>query len=346
MAQITEEQFRQQLKSGAFSRVYLIFGAESALVVRYAAQLESRVRPKANSEFNLHRISGDAGVDSIAEAVETLPMMDSGTCVVVNNYDPEAASASDTKKLAQLLADLPDYCVLIFRAASLTVPAKKTAKWKAFIQAVAAAGSVLELPARTDAELIRFMNAFAQRRGCTMNAAAARELIERCGHSWERLQNEMEKLCAWTQSGEIGRDAVEAVSAPVPETAAYRMANALIAGNYDAAYRQLDTLLFQREEPVMLLGALISAYVDLYRARAAADSGEPVASLAEPFRYGKMEFKLKNAARDCRRYSLPQLRRCLDILDEADRALKSSRTDSRIVLEKMMAQLMCAAMER
>ena len=101
-----------------------------------------------------------------------------------------------------------------------------------------------------------------------------------------------------------------------------------------------DTLLFQREEPVMLLGAIASAYVDLYRARAAADSGESAMALGPVFDYGRMEFKLRNAARDCRRYTLAQLRRCLDALADADAALKGSRTPPRVVLEKMMAELM------
>ena len=55
---------------------------------------------------------------------------------------------------------------------------------------------------------------------------------------------------------------------------------------------------------------------------------------------------MKNAARDCRRYSLKQLRSCLRVIEEADHALKRSRTDSRVVLEKCMAQLVQIAAER
>lgn len=346
MAQLTEELFRQQLKKGELAPVYVIHGAESALVIRYAAQLEEKARPEDFPEFNLHRLGGDASVDEIAEAVETLPMISERTCVVVSNYDPDGASAADTKKMEQLLDDLPPHCTLIFRQASIAMNPKKPAKWKAFLKAAAKAGHVLEVPRRTEGDIVRYLTAFAQKRGCTMDAATARYLIGQCGLNWELLQNEMEKLCAWTQSGSITREAIDIVSVTVSETAAYRMANSLIAGNYDQAYRQLDQLLFQREEPVMLLGALSSAYVDLYRARAAIDSGVQPVTLAKSFDYGNMEFKLKNAARDCRKYTSDQLRQCLEVLAQADEALKSSRTDPRVILEKCMAQMMLIASER
>lgn len=346
MAQITEDAFRKQLKTQSFSRVYVIYGAESALVIRYAQQLENQVKPQQFPEFNLHRINGDDGVDVIAEAVETLPMMEERSCVVVMNYDPDAANAAETKKMEQLLSDLPPYCTLIFRMGSVSMNPKKATKWKAFLKAAAASGSVLELPKRTEAELIRFLSAYAQRLGCTMDGAAARYLIAQCGRDWELLQNEMEKLCAWTNGGPISRAEIDAISAPVPETAAYKMAGSMIAGDFDRAYRQLDMMLFQREEPVMLLGAISSAYVDVYRARAAVDSGENVLALAPVFDYRGMDFKLKNAARDCRRFTLEQLRRCLDRLSEADAALKGSRTDPRVVLEKVIAQLMWIANDR
>ena len=339
MAQITEEVFRQQLKNGDLAPMYVIYGAESALVVRYATQLEEKAAPADFPEFNLHRLDADASVDMIAEAVETLPMMSDRTCVVVSNYDPDAQNAAETAKMEQLLADLPPHCTLIFREASVAANGKKASKWKGFLKAAATAGAVLELPRRTEAELLRYLSAFAQKRDCSMDTATAKYLLAQCGRNWELLQNEMEKLCAWTKNGPITREAIDTVSVTVSDTAGYRMANALIMGDNDSAFRQLDQLLFQREEPVMLLGALSSAYVDLYRARAAIDSGEPPMALVKVFDYKGLDFKMKNAARDCKRYSLARLRRCLDVLAEADAALKGSHTDPRVVLEKCMAQL-------
>lgn len=47
------------------------------------------------------------------------------------------------------------------------------------------------------------------------------------------------------------------------------MADDVINGRGDRAFRKLDTLFCQREEPINILYALSSAYVDAYRMRVA-----------------------------------------------------------------------------
>ena len=68
-------------------------------------------------------------------------------------------------------------------------------------------------------------------------------------------------------------------------------------------------------------------------------AGEPAESLGADFAYKGREFRLRNAARDAARLSLPALRECLDVLAEADMRLKSSRMDKRTVLEQAVAAL-------
>jgi len=328
---------KKQLKEKAFSRVYLLFGEEPWLVRHYASRI-AKEAVVALEEFNLQKFDEEASVDQIAEAVEALPMMSERKCVLVRNYNAEA-NASQTAKMTELLADPPESCVLVF-ACTQEIPWKKSAKWRAFQKAVSAVGNAVEFPVRDHAALNRFLTSFAQERGCTVPADVCRYLLELCGTQMTVLENEMEKACAFAGSGEVTRAHCDAVCVSTQEAVAFRMANALTAGEYDTAYHLLDLLLYQREEPVALLAAISSAYVDLYRARAAMDSGRSVLELSVPFEYGKMDFKLKNAECVCRRMELSQLRRCLDALYQADRELKSSRTDNRVILEKTMAKLL------
>ncbi len=57
------------------------------------------------------------------------------------------------------------------------------------------------------------------------------------------------------------------------ETTVFLLAGALVAGDYEKAYTLLDVLFYQREEPIAILGALATSYVDMYRVRAALESG-------------------------------------------------------------------------
>ena len=78
----------------------------------------------------------------------------------------------------------------------------------------------------------------------------------------------------------------------------------------------------------------------------AAGAGVPAERLAAEFKsYKGKEWKLKNAARDGARMSLPVLRDCLDILAKADLTLKSSPGDPWVVLEQTVTRLMNRAAE-
>ena len=54
-------------------------------------------------------------------------------------------------------------------------------------------------------------------------------------------------------------------------------------GDYSKAYALLDLLMAQREEPYTILAVLSSAYIDMYRVRAAIEAGKT--SMA-PTEYG------------------------------------------------------------
>lgn len=129
-----------------------------------------------------------------------------------------------------------------------------------------------------------------------MRPENARLLIEQCGEGLYRLLGELDKLCAialeWEgKANEITRDMIEAAATKNLEASVFDLSKALLQGRYDGAYRILDRLFFQREEPVAILGVLISAYADLYRVKVADAAGEPAESLA-----ADSHIKAKNSA--------------------------------------------------
>ena len=346
MGVLNEQEFKKQIREGKLSRVYLIYGEEPYLIAQYARQLEAKAAPPDFAEFNLQHFDSDSSVDEIDGAVEALPMLSERKCVTVSNYNADGANANATAKMEQLLEDPPESCVLIFKMTSVTVNPKKSAKWRNFIKAVSQVGEVVEVPKRDENALGKFLIAYAEKRGCTLSPELARSIIRSCGTELYRLTNEMEKICAYTESGNIGMDTVELVSSRSSETVIYRMTGALTALDFDQAYHLLDLLLFQREEPVTLLAAISSSYVDLYRARAALESGVNAMTLTGALDYRGMDFKMKYAMQDCRKYTFQQLGEILKCLYDADRELKGTRADGRTVLEKTIAKILLITARR
>lgn len=341
MGQIDEAALKKQIKSGEYARVYFIYGAETYLKEKYVNLMASKIVPKGGEFFNLHRFEGkDCDADAIAQAAEALPVCCERTCVIVRDWNAESTGASENKKLKELLADPPETCVLIFWADTLEVQPKKSSKWKTFIGNVAKAGNALELGERTEASLVKLLCDGAAKRGCVMDKACAAYFIDVVGNDLQTLYQELDKLCFYVSSGEITREAVDAVAVRDIDSNAFELARALLRREYEKAHRILDELFAQKEEPVPILYALSSSFIDMYRVKTASVSGGGSEQLAAAFDYRGKEFRLKNAARDGSRLSVDQLRRSLDELFRADLLLKGSRTDKRLILEETMVKLM------
>ena len=314
------------------------------MVSEYSKRIISRVAGGPAADFNLQYFDGKAPVEEIAEAAEALPMMAQRKCVVVSDYDAESANAAETGKLKQLLADPPPSCVLLFRVRSVEVNPKKSAKWRSFIKLVDQCGYSVPFPRREGAALNKLLIDAAAKRGCAITGDCAKYFIRQCGTDLTTLLGELEKLCAFCSGeGVITQEAVDAVVVKTPETAVYRLASALISGKYGEAFGVLDTLFYQREEPVFILGTLSAAYIDLYRAKAALESGTPVPELAKAFDYKNLEFRLRNAARDCRRLTMEQLRQSLEQIAQVDLKLKTTRTEPQVLMEELLARLLLIA---
>jgi DNA polymerase-3 subunit delta len=90
-----------------------------------------------------------------------------------------------------------------------------------------------------------------------------------------------------------------------------------------------------------IMTILSGNFIDLYRAKTALNAGVSQETAAEAFGYPKNRaFVMKNAYRDCRNMGTAQLRTCIRILRDTDKACKSSRTPPRILLEQAIVRML------
>ena len=342
MPVMDEAALKAQLKIGPLSRVYFLYGDDDYLKQHYVGQLVKASLGGKENDFNLHRLPGkDLDIDQLADAVLQLPLFSKRKCVVVNDLDLGAMSAASHAKFMDLLAQLPDTCVLILWYSGIT-PSLSAAKYKQALEPIKKTGSVVQLGHRDAASLSRMLCDGAKRRGSSLSAPNARMLLERCGNDLNLLLGELDKLCAYCQGREIEPTDIDRLAVRTLDSSAYDLVRAVNRQNADRAFALLDELYTQKIEPVMILGAMASSYINMYRAKCAVVAGMAPADFAK--RLGaKRPDSLKYAASDASRLEIGQLRNSLDILDRADALLKTSRCDGRIVLEQAVTELMASA---
>lgn len=341
MPKITETELKKQLKTENLLNLYFLFGEEKYLVEYYAEELCKKAVGEADTSFNEHRLDGEAvTIDEIAQTVDAMPLMANRTCVLVNNLDADHLLAKETEKLNELLSDLPDFCVLIFCCRSLDVNLKKSAKWKKFLAQIEKYGASVELNKRGMIALEKQLVSWAKKLGNELSQINASKIIKLCGDDLLTLKNELEKLCSFAGEGEITEEQIDQIITKNLETTVFLLSKAVAAGEYKKAYRQLDLLFYQKEEPVAVLAVLSSLYTDMYRVRAAIESRKQLTDVSCIFDYRNKEFRLKNAQKDSSALSTQALRRCMNEILMTDIALKSTKVDKKILMEELLAKLM------
>lgn len=346
MAKLNETDFRKELSSGKFRNVYVIYGDEKYLVKKYTDELIKKVVGKTGSEFDYFRFNSDATLEMISDAAWQIPIMTDYKCVAVIDYDINSLSPGDLKQLEEYCSDPVTTTVLIFSMPTWT-PANekkegsgKKSNWNKLLSAADSGGAILELKKMGDIALEKQLVIWCEKRGCKLNKINASKIISRVGTDLTALKNETEKLCAYADGKEITIEMISSLCVMNTEARIYSLSDFIARGDYNSAYRQLHLLFEQKEAPEMILSVLSSAFIDMYRMRAATEAGKSISDVAADFKYGRREFVLRNADMNMKKYSTETLRAILEVILETDMRIKSTRTDSRILLETLVSRML------
>ncbi len=340
MPVLTENELKQQIKASQFSNLYFIYGEEKYLVKHYTNLLEKKIVDPAFADFNLHFYDGKSlDFEEIAIAAESLPMMSEYACLLIKDLPADSLNDEDFKKLENIIKDIPESTVILISLPTLSVN-MKSAKGKKILSCFEKYGTVVEFGHFSSQQLVRLIEKGAKERGCIFNSSEAGYLLTIIGDDMSVVLNELEKICAYKKEGNITKADIDAVVVKSMQARAFDLTKALVANNCDTAMSILDTLFSMKEEPINILGAIITSYVDMYRAKVYISGGKRAVDAAEDFNYRNKEFRLTNAAKTISKYSMKQLRSFLEVLSEADTMLKSSSTDGRLVLEQTITKLL------
>ena len=120
MAKKTEEpnllqKLKEDIKQGEPARLYFFYGEEVFLLNHYLKQLRKIVIDPLTESFNFHKLTAENfDLRTFADCVENLPMMAERTMVVVDEIDIFKMNEDDRERVGEILADIPDYCTVVF----------------------------------------------------------------------------------------------------------------------------------------------------------------------------------------------------------------------------------------
>ncbi len=345
MGLVSEAELKNSIKNNSFAPVYYFYGKNVMAVEAVVKLLISKLVAKGNEIYNLHSFEGkNISLNQLSDSCEALPVFAEYVCCTVCDLNAESLSAEEIKQLTALISDLPQTTVLIFYNTSVDITDGKkypTPKNKKITDAVSKSGTVCCFSNKIPSELAKDIAAKLNKSGCTITKQNAVYLAELCLCNTMILANELDKLSAYAPGQEITLDIINLVCPRQIEAAAFDIAKAITRLDRKLTMKLLKDLIDLHTEPISILYAVTSNMLDLYRARAAINSGKTAQDVKDDFNCPKnVQFKVDNAFRDVSRMSVAHLRECMKILTETDVAMKSLKTDKQILLEEAMIKML------
>ena len=336
----SENELNKRLRSGC--GLYYFYAADEALV-HTAAQKALKVLNEDDPETTV--LDGPAPrVEEIVLAAGTISFFGGRRLVLMPLIRPSTYSDKDLQDLCDTLADTEN---AIFVMTSVIEekfgklrPGKREQK---MITACEKLGYCVQLNKPGRAALQEMARSWANECGAQFAKGAEAALLDRCGEDQFLLKNEIDKLAALSGYGTITAEMVAQLGTVTLDADTFDMVKLVAAGNTRQALAKLQTLLELQNEPILITGALIGNYLDIYRAFLAKKSRRPLEDLAKDFKYtGKWNYRLGNADQTAARFQRSQIEESLRILQKLDLDLKGSRLDAPLLMQKAICELSLA----
>jgi DNA polymerase-3 subunit delta len=310
--------------------VYLITGRDRPKIQRALRRLRDRIGEDATELLTAHDTSGD---DAVAACNSLGLLGGGGRLVIVEEVD--RWKAADAKAVAAYLASPAPDTVLALVAAELK-------KDSALAKACAKAGDVLvyDVPKRRMAEWVT--KQFTDR-GVSVDAEAARLLIEIVGEDPEELASEVDKIATWSGGEAISTPEIELLAAGRAEIPGYELTDAWGRRDLPGALRACQTLLERSGDPVsrtvpMLIGMLVAHVGRVRDCQTFTEEGLTAREAAS--RLKRHPFYVEKLYAQARNYGPDELRDAVLCLAELDHAVKGgSRLSVDLELERTLIEI-------
>lgn len=327
---------KQQLKAKEPQRLYIFHGEEVFLLKHYLGQLRKQLVDPLTESFNFHRFNNENfSLQAFGDAVEGLPMMAEHTFVQVDEVDLFKLPEPERNKMAEFLADIPDWCTVVFTYETVEWrPDKRLKKLWASIDENAAE---VEFAKQEQRDLVAWITRHFAHHGKRISTDLCIYLIDITGGTMTALGGEIDKICAYSGAENIHRTDIDAVVEPVLDAVVFQMTDLLSEGRFAAALEKLQTLLKMQQEPLAILGAVGLHYRRIGTARTLLDHGKNASDLAKLC--GIQEYPARKSMEAARRLRPEFCARAAELILETDYAMKTSFADSERLLEMLILQL-------
>lgn len=332
----------KNLKSNNFKRLYYIYGKDIVSINSIVDIAIKCIVPNGD-DFNIYKFDGkNLNLDEFTDVAEACPMFAEYKCILIKDFNCENVPADFLKRLISNLDNIPQSSIIIFYITGVEITTKKnspTAKNKKLIDYISKNGQVFEAIQKTLPQTIKEIQDICNKNNSPISYANAQLIANKCLCNSLTIQSELKKVIDYSNGREITTQMINDLISNYYDAKSFDFAKAVVSMNGQLSYKLLNELYNLRTEPIAVLSAVATSFIDLYRVKTALLTHKNEYNIINDFNYKGREFIIRNYIKDSGKINLKHIRDCINILKKTNLEIISTSTDGKILLEQAVAEM-------
>lgn len=316
----------QDIKTGEFKQIYLLYGEEAFLKNSYKNRLKEAII--GDDTMNFARFEGKGlDVDELIRLADTMPFFAERRLILVEDSG-FFKSASDA--LVQYLPSMPDTTILLFVETEVD-------KRNRLYKKVKDMGYAAELNRQDSAQLARWAGGILTREQKKITKHTMELFLSMAGDDMENIRMELEKLISYTLGREVITDEdVLAVCTVQVTNRIFEMVSAIVNRQPRKAMDLYEDLLTLKEPPMRILFLIARQFNQLLQVKDLMGKGMDKGTIASQL---KMQpFVVGKTMPQARQFGREQILSYVEFCVETEEAVKSGRLQDRLAVELLITR--------
>lgn len=317
----------QDIKSGEFKQIYLLFGEEAFLRKSYKNRLKAAL--VGDDTMNYHYFEGK-GLDirEIISLADTMPFF--GERRLIQIEDSGFFKGGGAEGLADYLPQMPDTTYLLFSESEVD---KRSRLYKA----VKAQGYVAEMTRQDEKQLAAWAGGILAKAGRKITPRTMELFLGKVGDDMENIRTELEKLISFSEGREVVTDAdVEAVCTEQVTGKIFDMITAIAGRRIRQAMDLYEDLLTLKEPPMRILFLIARQFNQILQVKELMADGMGREGIAAQLKL--QSFVAGKIMAQARSFTREQILSYVALCVDSEEAVKTGRLGEQIAVELLIAK--------
>lgn len=312
----------EDIKTGNFRQVYLLYGDEAYLKKMYRDKLKKAILPDGDTMNYAYYEGKGTNPSELIDLAETMPFFADRRLIIVEN---SGFFKNATPELADYIKGMPETACFVFVEQEVDKRGK-------LYKAVKDKGRVTELGKQDEKTLLVWIAGMVKREGRQIKESTARYLLSKVGTDMQNLEKEMEKIFSYTMGeSEITAEAIDEICTTQVNNKIFDMVESVATKQQKKALDYYYDLLALKEPPMRILYLLTRQFKLLLEVKALLAKGYDKSTIAKEA--GLHPFVAGKYMKQCRSFSEKTLRDIMEYSAQTEEMVKTGRLNDRMSVE-------------